>query len=74
MKKEFVLTYGNKLVVSGLGARTRQVAQQSSNFSNLKTLEVVPSIVLVVGIAKGVEPPEQVYNTIGLVLQKVVQF
>lgn len=75
VKNELVASYGNEDVVSSLGAKTRHVAQQSSNFSNLKTVDVVVIAgSLLIGIANGVDPLEHVYSTIGLVLQKVVQF
>ena len=52
-----------------LGASTLQVAQQPSNFSSLNTLLVVVILgSLLIGIASGVFPLPQVYNTIGLVL------
>ena len=61
--------------MSVLLARTRHVAQQPSSFSSLKTVDVVFTAgSLLIGIANGVEPPEHVYKTIGLVLQKVLQF
>ena len=63
VKNEFVASYGNTLVSSVLGASTLQVAQQPSNFSSLKTvLVVVTAGSLLIGIANGVFPPEQVYN------------
>lgn len=69
VKNEFVASYGNTLVSSVLGASTLQVAQQPSNFSSLKTVLVVVILgSLLIGIANGVFPPEQVYNCIGLVL------
>ena len=75
VKNEFVATNGNKLVVSVFGASTRHVAQQSSNFSSLNTVEVVVSAgSLLIGSASGVPLDPQVYKTIGLVFQKVVQF
>jgi len=75
VKNEFVATYGNVLVVSGFGARTRHVAQQSSNFSNLKTVDVsVTAGSLLIGIASGASVLPQVYKTIGLVFKKNVLF
>ena len=75
VKNELVASYGNPAVVSVLGANTLNVAQQSSNFSSLNTvLVVVTAGSLLIGIARGVPPPEQVYKVTGLVLQKVVQF
>ena len=72
VKNEFVHTNGNNEVVSGLVVSTLNVAQQSSNFSNLNTVEVVVSVAsLDIGIANGVLPDEQVYSVTGLVLQKV---
>jgi len=74
VKNEFVHTNGNNEVVSVFGAKTLNVAQQSSNFSNLNTVEVVVSAgSLEIGIANGVLPEEQVYSVTGLVLQKVAQ-
>ena len=80
VKNEFVATYGFSVsVVSGFGAKTRNVAQQPSIFSTRKTLEQLPGVVvqsilsLVVGIVHGAPLPLQVYKVIGLVLQlKVV--
>lgn len=75
VKNEFVASNGNNDVVSVFGANTLKVAQQSSNFSNLKTvLVVVTDGSLLVGIANGVDALEHVYSVTGLVLQKVVQF
>ena len=69
VKNEFVDKYGCVLVVSGLGSRTRHVAQQSSNFSNLNTEDVVVTVgSLLIGIDNGVPLDPQVYKTIGLVL------
>ena len=57
VKNEFVASYGNIDVVSVFGARTLNVAQQSSNFSNLNTVEVVVTAgSLLIGIANGVDP------------------
>ena len=62
-------SYGKTLDSSVLGASTLQVAQQPSNFSSLNTLLVVVILgSLLIGIASGVFPLPQVYNTIGLVL------
>lgn len=47
VKKEFVATYGFKLVVSGLSCKTRHVQQFPSTFSTRKTLEQVPAGVVV---------------------------
>ena len=75
VKKEFVLIYGKILVVSGLFAKTLHVAQQLSNFSNLNIFDVVVSVgLLLIGISNAVLQHERGYNTIGLVLQKVLQF
>jgi len=75
VKKEFVATKGKAFDVSGLVAKTRHVAQQSSSFSKRKILDVTVSLGdLLIGNVNGVLPLEQVYKTIGLVLQKVVQF
>ena len=75
VKNEFVDTNGNRLVVSVFGASTRQVAQQSSNFSSLKTVDVAVSLgSLLIGSASGVPLEPHIYHTIGLVLQNVVQF
>jgi len=75
VKNELVASNGNPAVVSVFGANTLKVAQQSSNFSNLNTVEVsVTAGSLLIGIANGVAPPEQVYKVTGLVLQNVVQF
>ena len=75
VKNEFVASYGNDEVVSVFGANTLNVAQQSSSFSNLNTVDVVVSIgFLLIGIASGVEALLHVYKVIGLVLQNVVQF
>ena len=72
VKNELVLSNGNIEVVSVFGARTLKVAQQSSSFSNLNTVEVpVTAGSLDIGIARGVLPEEQVYNVTGLVLHKV---
>ena len=72
VKNELVHTNGNNDVVSGLVVSTLNVAQQSSNFSNLNTLDVVVSVAsLEIGIDNGVLPDEQVYNVTGLVLQNV---
>ena len=68
VKKELVATYGFKLVVSGLSARTLKVQQFPSIFSTLKTLEhvvlVVPAqdtvVSLVVGMLQGTPFPQQV--------------
>ena len=55
---------------SVFGASTLQVAQQSSNFSILNTLDVVVTLgSLLIGKDNGVDPEEQVYSTIGLVLK-----
>jgi len=70
VKNEFVVSNGNTEVVSVFGASTLNVAQHSSNFSNLNTVEVVVSPgALEIGIASGVLPEEQVYRVTGLVLQ-----
>ena len=76
VKNEFVATYGLATsVVSGFGARTRNVAQQPSIFSTRNTLEQVtptfPQVTssFVVGILHGVPFPQQVYKITGLVLQ-----
>ena len=75
VKNEFVASNGNPVVVSVFGANTLNVAQQSSSFSNLNTVDVsVTAGSLLIGIANGVEPPEHVYSVTGLVLQNVVQF
>ena len=75
VKNEFVGSNGNAEVVSVFGANTLNVAQQSSSFSNLNTVDVVVIAgSLLIGIANGVEPDEQVYKDTGLVLQNVVQF
>ena len=75
VKNELVASNGKPDVVSVFGANTLKVAQQSSSFSNLNTVEVVVSAgSLLIGNANGVEPLEHVYKTIGLVLQNVVQF
>jgi hypothetical protein len=75
VKKEFVASYGNADAVSVFGANTLNVAQQSSNFSNLNTVLVVVIVgSLLIGIANGVPALEHVYNDIGLVLQNVAQF
>lgn len=75
VKNEFVASKGKTDVVSVLGANTRHVAQQSSNFSSLNTVDVAVSLgSLLIGSASGVPLEPQVYNTIGLVLQKVAQF
>ena len=69
VKNEFVASNGNAEVVSVFGANTLNVAQQSSNFSNLNTLDVVVSVGdLLIGILKGTPLELQVYNVIGLVL------
>ena len=69
VKNELVASYGKTLDSSVLGASTLQVAQQPSNFSSLNTLLVVVILgSLLIGIASGVFPLPQVYNTIGLVL------
>lgn len=68
VKKELVATYGIVAlsVVSGFGARTRNVAQHPSSFSILNTLEhVTPGVPqvtgsLVVGMLHGVPFPQQV--------------
>jgi len=74
VKNELVHTNGNIEVVSVLGSSTLKVAQQSSNFSNLNTVDVVVSPgSLEIGIANGVLPEEHVYRVTGLVLQKVEQ-
>ena len=70
VKKEFVASYGNVLPSSVFGANTLNVAQQPSNFSNLKTLLVVVILgSLLIGITSGVLPLAHVYSTIGLVLK-----
>lgn len=70
VKNEFVALY----VLSEFTVSTRQVAQQSSNFSNLKILEVVSSFgFLLIGRLNGTPLEPQVYNIIGLVLQQVGQ-
>lgn len=75
VKNEFVASNGNPEVVSVLGANTLNVAQQSSNFSNLNTVDVsVTAGSLLIGIARGVAPDEHVYKDTGLVLQNVAQF
>ena len=75
VKNEFVASNGKFDVVSVFGANTLNVAQQSSNFSSLNTVDVVVTVEsLLIGIANGVAPPEQVYRDTGLVLQNVVQF
>jgi len=68
---ESVLTYGYKLVVSVLGASTRNVQQQSSTFSTLNTLEhpvVVPSVhvvfVLVVGMLHHIMQSDKQVKTV----------
>jgi len=72
VKNELVHSNGNNEVVSVFGARTLNVAQQSSNFSNLNTVEVpVSAGSLEIGIASGVLPEEQVYKVTGLVLHRV---
>ncbi len=67
VKNELVATYGFRLVVSGLSARTRQVQQFPSTFSTLNTFEHVELVCVqvavesfVVGIAHGVPLPQQV--------------
>ena len=75
VKNEFVASNGNPDVVSVFGANTLNVAQQSSSFSSLNTVDVVVTAgSLLIGIANGVAPPEQVYKDTGLVLQNVAQF
>ena len=75
VKNEFVASNGNVDVVSVFVVNTLNVAQQSSNFSNLKTFDVVVSLgSLLIGKDNGVDPLEHVYRTTGLVLQNVVQF
>ena len=76
VKNEFVGTYGLATsVVSGFGARTRNVAQHPSTFSTRNTFEQVtpasPQVTssFTVGILHGVPFPQQVYNITGLVLQ-----
>lgn len=65
VKKELVAVY----VLSEFTVKTRQVAQQSSNFSTLNILEVVSSFGdLLIGILRGIPFDPHVYNTIGLVL------
>lgn len=65
VKNEFVAVY----VFSEFTVRTRQVAQQSSNFSSLKIFEVVSSVGdLLIGILRGIPLDPQVNNIIGLVL------
>ena len=65
VKNELVEVY----VPSALTTNTRHVAQQPSNFSNLKIVDVaVSNGFLLIGIANGVEPSLQVYRVIGLVL------
>ena len=60
---------------SVFGASTLQVAQQSSNFSILNTLDVVVTLgSLLIGKDNGVDPEEQVYSTIGLVLKMIDYF
>ena len=73
VKNELVVVYGNSPSV--VGVRTLNVAQQSSNFSNLNTVDVVVSAgSLLIGIANGVVPLEHVYRVIGLVLKNEVLF
>ena len=73
VKNELVAENGNALP-GALGVNTLNVAQQSSNFSKRKTLLVTLSVgLLLIGIAIGVLPDEQVYKVTGLVLQKFVQ-
>ena len=75
VKNELVAMNGKAEVVSVFGVSTLNVAQQSSSFSNLNTVEVVVSAgFLLIGRANGVEPLLHVYSVIGLVLQNVVQF
>ena len=70
VKNEFVAVK----VLSEFTVSTRQVAQQSSNFSNLNTLDVVSSFgFLLIGKLSGIPFEPQVYKTIGLVLQQVGQ-
>ena len=65
VKNEFVAPYGNREAVSVFGARTLNVAQQSSNFSNLNTVDVTVSPgSLLIGIVIGVEPLPHVYKVI----------
>lgn len=60
---------------SVFGASTLQVAQQSSSFSILNTLDVVVTLwSLLIGKDNGVDPEEQVYSTIGLVLKMIDYF
>lgn len=74
VKIELVATYGFKLVVSGLSARTLNVQQFPSIFSTLNTDEQVTVseqaavTSLVVGILHGVPLPQHVYSITGLVL------
>jgi hypothetical protein len=65
VKNELVGVY----VLSVFVVRTLNVAQQSSNFSNLKILEVVSSVGdLLIGMLRGTPFEPHVYNEIGLVL------
>ena len=74
VKNELVATKGYADSESVFGASTLHVAQQSSNFSNLNTVEVLVSVGLLdTGIARGLFPVPQVYNTIGLVLKNEEQ-
>lgn len=74
VKNELVATKGYVDSVSVFGASTLHVAQQSSSFSNLNTVEVLVSVGLFdTGIASGLFPVPQVYNTIGLVLKNEEQ-
>jgi len=75
VKNEFVDINGRSEVVSVLGVNTLHVAQHPSNFSNLKTEDVVVSAgSLLIGISSGVLPVAHVYKTIGLVLKLVEEF
>lgn len=56
-------------MLSEFTVRTLKVAQQLSNFSTRKILEVFSSVGdLLIGILSGTPFEPQVYNTIGLVL------
>lgn len=71
VKNVSVATYGLRDVVSGFGASTLNVAQQSDTVSTLKTVDSpsVPSSVY--GIVHNVLFP-QVYNDTGLVLNAIL--
>jgi len=77
VKKELVATYGFKLVVSVLSAKTLKVQQLPSIFSTLKTVDVVCVVVvapdaelsLLIGILHAVPLLPHVYKLTGLVLQ-----